>query len=385
MKILFFHRWVGVHGGGTETHLKELAYRFLRRGHSVDILTREGKELSELEYQMRIWRVSKNWRESPFSYEDVMQVFIHTSIFLLKSFLRILILRLKGIEYDVVSVHFATEAFLMRVIRWLFGWPYIFVLEGYTDLEAKEARYANLQIAISEDEVGKCSQNYGYKPLLIPVGVDMERFNDSIDDTKITEKYTRNSEKLILTVCRLEPRKDIPTLISAAKIISKKDPRVKFVIVGEGISKKGIEKLIKELSLTDKVILVGEVSDEELPQYYRACDLFVLPTLYEGFGIVFLEAMASGIPIISTNVGAIPEVVGDCGILIPPRCPKILAENILEIITNDQLRKELIAKGLERAKKYDWTRLILEYEKAYQSVIAHNKRPLAEFRFHNIK
>ena len=373
MKILFFHRWVGVHGGGTETHLKELAYRLSRRGHRVDILTREGRELGDPELPIRVWRVSKNWRESPFSYEDVMRVLLHTSIFLLKSFLRLLLLKLRGIEYDVVSTHFVTEAFLMRVIRRVFCWPYIFVLEGYTDLEAREARHANLQIAISQDEVEKCSRNYGYKPLLIPVGVDTGRFNSSVDGTEIRKRYAKDTEKLILTVCRLEPRKDIPTLVSAAEIVSIKDPSIKFVIVGEGISRKGIEKMVRELSLTDKVMFAGEVSDEELPMYYRACDLFVLPTLYEGFGIVFLEAMACGVPIVSTNVGAISEVVGDCGVLIPPQCPEILAEKILEIIENGELRKKLVMRGTEQVKEYDWDRLILKYEKAYQSVLGHNK------------
>lgn len=369
MRILFFHRWVGVHSGGTETHIKELALRLAKRGHQVDILTREGGGLNSFPPEIKIWRVSKNWKESDYSYEDI-RVYYHTFLFMLKSFVKLLYLRLfKGLKYDVISVHFVTEAWVMRLIRRICGWPYLFILEGYTDLEAKEAKYANLQIAISQYEVNQCFKRYRYKPLFIPIGIDLEQFNTTVKGVQVRKKYSRNDEKLILTVCRLEPRKNIFTLISAAKIVCQRNSQIKFLLVGEGISREKIKEQIKKAKLWNKIILTGQVKDEELVSYYRACDLFVLPTLEEGFGIVLLEAMACGLPVISTTVGAVPEVVGNCGILIPPHHPKILAEKILEIMHNKTLREELIAKGLERVKEYDWDALIVKYEKAYVSCL----------------
>jgi len=368
MRILFFHRWVGIHAGGTETHVKELAFRLAQRNHEVHILTEEGKELKSARL-VKVWRVPRSPLESNFSYED-WQVYIYTFIYLMKSFLKILVLKLKGIDYDVVSVHFTTEAFLMRFIKKLFRWPYIFILEGYTDAEAREAKHADLQIAISNDIAERCQKNYGYKPIVIPKGIDFEQFSMNIDGNNLRKKYSTNGEKLVLTVCRLEPRKDIPTLISAANVVCMKSSQIKFVIVGDGISRKEIEQQINNLKLQNKVILVGEVHyfNEELPKYYRACDLFVLPTLYEGFGYVFLEAMACGLPIISTTVPAVPEVVGDAGILLPPGRPDVLAEQLLKVTYDDGLRKRLIEKGLERVKKYDWSSLIVKYENAYGSV-----------------
>jgi len=338
-----------------------------KRGHTVHILTREGDELGEFESSVKVWRIGKNWRESLFSYEDA-RVYFHTSMFLIKSFLRLLILKLKGVNYDVVSVHFVTEAFLMRFAKRLFGWPYVFILEGYTDLEGREARYADLQIAISEYIAEKCLRNFHYAPLLLPVGIDLNRFNTNIDGTAVRKKYVQDGEKLVLTVCRLDPRKDVLTLISSADIIRRKCSKVKFVITGDGIQRAALEKGIKQSGLCGKVIIERNVRREELPQYYKACDVFALPTLYEGFGIVFLEAMACGIPIISTTVPAVPEVVEDSGILIPPKKPELLAERILEVLRNDELRRRLIQNGLERVKRYDWERLIVTYERAYESV-----------------
>ena len=371
IRILFFHRWVGVHVGGTETHIKELASRLSKRGHLVHILTREGDELKGYESLMRIWRVTKNWKESPFSYEDI-RVYVYTLMFLFKSFFRLLTLRLKGIQFDVVSVHFVTEAFLIRLVRWLFGWPYVFVLEGYTDLEAREAKHANLQIAISQDITDKCFANYGYKPLFIPPGIDLERFNAEVDGSGIRKQYSKNNEKLILTACRLDPRKDISTLVFAASIVCGQDPHIKFIIAGDGIEREKIERQIKDLGLSDKVKIIRKTVT---PEYYRACDIFVLPSLYEGFGIVFLEAMASGIPIISTTAPAIPEVVGESGVLVPPRKPDLLAEKILQVINDDKLREKLREKGFERVKKYDWDGIVVEYEKAYESVIKPKMEP----------
>ncbi len=364
MRILFFHRWVGVHAGGTETHVKELAFRLAQRNHEVHVLTAEGKELKGAGLA-KVWRVSKSPFESDFSYEDG-RVYIYTLIYLMKSFLKLLELKLEGIEFDVVSVHFTTEAFLMRFLRKIFRWPYIFILEGYTDAEANTARYADLQIAISKDIIDKCHAKFGYRPLFIPVGVDLAKYNEAYGHD-IRKKFCSDDEKLVLTLCRLDPRKDIPTLVSAAKIVREKDPAIRFIIVGDGIDRGRIEAKIIELNLQGNVKIVRDMPAS--PNYYKASDVFVLPSLYEGFGIVFLEAMASGIPIVSTTAKAIPEAVGDAGILVPPKQPELLAEAILQVIHDDRLKKELVSKGFRRVKRYSWNDLIVEYEKAYKSVL----------------
>jgi len=322
--------------------------------------------LKKYEKQVKVWYVARNPSEPPFvrSIRMDKRLPLYALIFAIQSLLKLLILRLKGIKFDVVSVHCTLEAFLMRFIRSLFGVPYVFIFEGYTDLEARAAKPANLQIAISQDIVNKCFANYGYKPILIPIGVNKKWINTNTSE--IREKHAKNGEKLVLTVCRLDARKDIPTLISAADIVRQKDPRIKFLVVGDGVERGKLQEQIEMLKLLNTVKIIREMPIS--PSYFKACDIFALPSLYEGFGIVFLEAMSAGLPVISTTASAIPEVVGDAGILVPPRNPKLLAEKILLVAKDDKLRKDLIERGSRRAKKYDWNKLIKEYEKAYKSV-----------------
>jgi len=145
------------------------------------------------------------------------------------------------------------------------------------------------------------------------------------------------------------------------------------LVVGDGLEREKIERQIEELNLSIAVRIIREMPAS--PDYFKACDVFVLPSLYEGLGIVFLEAMSAGLPIISTTAPAIPEVVGDAGILIPPRKPEMLADKILQLLNNEELRKELIRKGFEKVKEYDWNTLIFKYEKSYESVITHEEVP----------
>lgn len=369
MKILFFHRWVGVHGGGSETHIIELAKRFAVLKHDIAILTRQGKRLDNLDKNIKIFRISKNIGESDHSYEDI-RVYLHTALFMLKSLLFLFWLRVKGEKFDIISVHFATEAIIARIYRFFTGIPFVFILEGYTPLEAKTARYANLRISISNFEADIYRQRHGVESKTIYVGVDTKRFSDpKIDICKLRQELINKDELLILTVCRLEPRKDIFTLLDAAKQVSSKNDKIKFVIVGEGISKDVIADKIKDLGLENIVKLAGFIDDVNLPSYYKAADLFLLTSKEEWFGIVFIEAMSAGLPVIATNVDACPEVVGDCGLFFEKSNPHDLAKEILLFAADPQMRKDYSNKSAERAKEFDWDKQIYRYQEAYRSVL----------------
>ncbi len=370
MNILFFHRWVGVHYGGTEAHVRNLAQLLSRRGHHVSILTRQGRGLIDLDPQIEAWRVSKNPFESDFSYEESIPLYFHTSLFIIKSFFYLLFLILiKRVKVDVVSVHFVTEAVVARLIRMIFSIPYVFVLEGYTGLEAKEAKRANQTIAISLDEVKRVRQSQGYSPEFIPVGIDSNLFSLPVEASPIRQKYLGRFDKIVLSVGRLESRKDFPTLIRSARLLRDKSKKYRFLIIGDGIDRQKIEDLIKDQSLEDQVLMLGAVEESLKAQIYQASDLFVLPTLYEGFGIVFAEAMACGLPVVSTNVGALPEVVDGAGILVEPRDPELLASAIEKILDDPCLYADLRVQALKVAPLYYWENLIEKYENVYRSIV----------------
>lgn len=368
MKILFFHRWVGVHKGGTETHIRELADRFQKLGHDITILTREGKELSDFNLKVRIIRISKNWQESEHSYED-FRVYLHTLLFMIKSFFKLFCLLIEGDCFDVISVHFFTESWVAKFYSFFKKTPIIFVLEGYTPLEAQAAKFADKRISISKFEADMYFKKHGVDSKTIPVGIDTNRFNVKKEEVGyLRGKFANSNEKLAITVCRLEPRKDIPALIKAVSYGKEKLKNIKFLIVGDGISRELIENEIQKKNLSSKVILAGRISDEDLPKYYACADFFVLPTKQEWFGIVFLEAMASGLPIITTDIDACPEVVGECGAYFKPGDFKTLAEKIEKLSGNESLIGDLSQKAKEKARAFDWDKLISGYEKEYLSL-----------------
>ena len=201
----------------------------------------------------------------------------------------------------------------------------------------------------------------------------MERFSTDVKKLSFDRSYEKRPVT-VLTVSRLTPPKEILTLVRAADIVCRRDPRFEFLIVGEGSERGKIEKLVDELDLRDKVILAGMVSDEMLPRYYKSADIFVSthPSI-DQFWIVVLEAMSSGLPVIWTSVSDDLEGLEGWGMPVPPKRPEVLAKRILEVAYDDKLREEMVKNGLTRVKKYDWNELIVRYETAYKSVIRRSK------------
>jgi glycosyltransferase involved in cell wall biosynthesis len=168
------------------------------------------------------------------------------------------------------------------------------------------------------------------------------------------KKIYNISDKYILSVGRLDPRKNILRLIEAFKIFKKnKDFTHKLVIVGKkDYLSSAIEKAIKEMP--DQIIMAGYVPDESLAVLYSRAEVFVYPSLFEGFGLPVLEAMACGCPVISSNTSSIPEVSGGAALLIDPYKVEEIAAAINKVVLDDRLREEMILKGLKRAEFFKW-------------------------------
>jgi len=149
--------------------------------------------------------------------------------------------------------------------------------------------------------------------------------------------------------------KNISRLIEAFSQVLKKNHDIDLVIIG----KKGwlYEPILKkpgELGISDKVKFLDFISDEELPSFYQHAMCYVLPSLYEGFGLPVLEAMQYGCPVITSNVSSLPEAGGDAALYVDPENVSDIAEKIVQMIENTSLRKSLIAKGHEHVKQFSW-------------------------------
>jgi len=207
----------------------------------------------------------------------------------------------------------------------------------------------------SMNDIAKYSKKNISKVSVIYEGVE-EKFH-VINDYEVLrhcrEKY-KLPEKIILYVGMLEPGKNIYRLIRAYGKIYK-NIHEKLVIAGKkGWAFHDIFELVKKLDLEKNVVFTGYVDDEDLPALFNCASIFVYPSLYEGFGLPCLEAMACGIPVIASEVTSLPEVVGDAAVLVNPKNDGAIALAMKELVDNKQLREEKQRKGFERIKMFSW-------------------------------
>lgn len=193
--------------------------------------------------------------------------------------------------------------------------------------------------------------------IVTPNGVDLSTFNAENREKSrrlISSRY--GIEDFVLTVGRLEPRKNHVTLIRAyARLKGKYGEMPRLVIIGQ--KDFGYTKIYSEiirLRLNKDVVILHDISDDMLPHFYRAAIFVVYPSHAEGFGLPVLEAMASGTPVIASNTTALPEVVGDSGLLVAPHSVDDLASKMEMLLFDRQLRDLLGAQGVSRAKAFTW-------------------------------
>ncbi len=163
-------------------------------------------------------------------------------------------------------------------------------------------------------------------------------------------------ERFILFVGTIEPRKNLVKLVEAFHMLYSRD-RIKeplVIVGGKGWKNEPLYELIRKLKIEDRIIFTGHVSDTDLPLFYNSATVFAYPSLYEGFGMPVIEAMACGVPVVTSNVSSLPEVAGDAAILVNPEDPEEIASGINRILTDEDLYKNLQDRGFKQASKFTW-------------------------------
>jgi len=188
---------------------------------------------------------------------------------------------------------------------------------------------------------------------------------------KLKDRFGLN-KRFVLYVGNTRAYKNLPRLIGAFRIFKSKSDLDHNLVIGSG-DKRNLDflnKLVYDLGMSDDVIFTGVLTDDEVVGLMKAADIFVFPSLYEGFGLPPLEAMACGTPVITSNRTSLPEVVGDAALLVNPESEQEIASAMQRLLTDDNLKNQLIQKGFERVKLFsgeEEARRTLEvYEKAYE-------------------
>lgn len=261
----------------------------------------------------------------------------------------------EGIVFSLMNpiplvIRLETPLFKVAEIQ---GWEITTDLKFSNWMEGESARRANKTIAISKDIERLIRKHHTISKEKIefcPLGIE-------VPDKSLLLKYSSKNDFNILFVGRLEKRKGIETLFKAMPVVLRKNPDTQFYIIGKDTNSSPNGGSYKKYLLQNldvkyhkNVKFGGYVNDDELKNYYKNCDIFVAPSLYESFGLIYLEAMAWGKPVIGCDVGGIPEIVedGNTGILIQSDDEKALSDALIKLSTNDDLRIQLGNNGRKK-------------------------------------
>ncbi len=360
---------IGLGVGGTETHILELASRLDRSRFTVTVCALKSGGTMVQELEKRGVRV--------LSLDGTGKLDARVIVRLFKL--------LRAEQPDVVQAFLFWANVAARACgRILRAFP---VISSYHDEVVREGWLVRLVDRLTltwTDRIVCCSGAVGRSVVsriggkieqctIIPFGVDIEQFEATAAATR-RELGLRDSQKVIGTVCRLvEPKKGLRFLLQAMAVLARKygQPPCQLLIVGDGPSRQELELLRDQLKLSTWVVFSG--SRRDIPRVLHAVDAFVLPSLYEGFGIAILEAMAAGKPVIATAVGGIPEFVlsGETGLLVEPGNVEALADAIDQLLSHPQQAQTMGVKGRIRAgESYHISTVVRQHEQVYTACLA---------------
>jgi len=400
----------GKETGGMNVYVRDLSREFARRGHLVDVYTRsQNPDLPRVSHklgrQARVIHVPTG-PERPY---DKHRVYDHLSEFVGHVLERV---RSEGIQYDVVHSHYWLSGAAAWELRKSWRTPIVHMFHTLGKMKNEVAQrpeemetgrrikvetdivnFADMLVAATPAERDQLVNMYDADPERIRVispGVDTDRFYPLPIGHAKERIGVCGDRKTILFVGRIEPLKGIDNLLKAIALVLDKRPqwhgKICVPIIGgdpdrthENAEMRRLHILRDELGVGDVVTFLGAKDQDTLPYYYSAAEMVVMPSDYESFGMVALEAMACGTPVIVSDVGGLAFLVRDgrTGYRVPARDPAALAERILRLLDDEALRRTVGYRASCWAESYAWPNIADQIETVYGALLG-AKRAHAE-------
>ena len=382
----------GRHTGGMNVYVRELSRELARRGHHVDLFTRrdgECPEVTALAPGLRLVQLSAG-PTAPLE-KELLTPFVPAFVAEMARFTAN-----EGETYDLVHSHYWQGIAAGEPFARAQGAPHLVMFHTLGEVknrarvseeepgerigrERELAASADAIITASGHEHDLLARYYDADParmVSIPCGIDTDLFRPRDRDECRRELDIEADRPVLLWVGRLEKLKGVDILIDAVAQLD--EPDVLLLVVGGDehgqVLRAELEAQAQEAGLGGNIRFTGAVPHEELPAWYSAADVCVVPSYYESFGLVAVEAMACGTPVVASRVGGLVSTVTDGvnGYLIPWRCPEPFAEKLEVLIRNPELRANFARSARESVQRFRWDEIARRMDALYEDVIANH-------------
>jgi len=388
--------------GGMNVYVRELTRQLGQMGIHVDIFTRSQDDhvphvLHELGYGNRVVHVPAG-PETPLGKRE-MADYIPQFVEGVKVFACD-----KGIKYDIIHSHYWMSGLAAASLSDLWGGtPIVHMFHTLGEMKnriarSEEEREGEYRINGENQVLGRANRvvvatlaeltqlRFLYKAngnmVVIPPGVDVSHFYPIPSDEAKTFIGLKPEDRMVLFVGRIEPLKGVDTLIQAMSCLQLSEAHrpVHLAIIGGDPSASSeemtaemtrLQKLCDDLAVGQTVVFLGKRDQDKLPYYYSAAEVLVMPSLYESFGMVALEAMACGTPVIASEVGGLAYLVrdGETGFTIPDSEPEMLCEKISWLLNDPVLHATMSQHAVEYAQDYAWEKIAKQIVEVYEALV----------------
>ncbi len=378
--------------GGMSVYIRELSRELGRLGHSIDVFTRahdqEHDPIVELGENARLIHLGAGEeREIP-----KLKIYSHLSEFVrgVDHFRRN-----NGFQYDLIHSHYWLSGWAGKQLQKIWNVPHMIMFHtmgAVKNTTAVGEEEPALRIRCESELVKSCQRiiaptemekeylirYYGASPEAIrvnPCGVNLDLFR-SIEKEIARNHLGFNGDEIILFVGRIVPIKGIDKLLIAMTYLEKREKTKLVVIGGDKHCQEEVDRLkalTKHLQIDDSVNFLGLVEQKELPYFYSAADLCVFPSHYESFGLVALESLACGTPVVATRVGGIEGVIkeGETGYIVKDNAPDRLADKITLMLSMSKAKEEAIDSIRESVTRYSWANIAEAIAEEYEALLNH--------------
>jgi glycogen(starch) synthase len=371
--------------GGIARHCEGLAKALVRDGHDVHVVTLDfpGSPSYEEMEGVKVYRTATELGHPNFL----------TWVLLFNHFLEKRMADIsRQVEVDVLHVHDWLTAFAGISFKHHLKKPMVLTVhstevgraQGLHNADSFSidgiewwAAYEASRVVVTSHSMKRENCDHFHLPWdkvdVIPNAIDVTNYNASVDRGAVRARYGVGwGEKMVLCVGRLVPQKGIEYFIRAIPTIAQRYPEAKFIIVGEGWSRAYLEDAAQSTGHRRKILFTGFISDAEVIALMTSADVLVIPSIYEPFGIVALEGMATGVPVVASQVGGLAEVIEHdrTGIFVYPRNPESIAWGVDRILSNYDHAKWLTQNAREKLHKtYTWEAVAMKTVEVYKKAV----------------